>query len=132
MAIVVDASVVLATLLREPQRETLLEITAGHELVSPASLPYEVGNALSATFKRKRLSLQQAEEALHLFGQMGFTLVPVSIQRSVQIAHQLNLYAYDAYMIDASSQNQLPLLTLDRRLRDAASLYGVQLIEVSP
>ena len=46
--IIIDASAVLALLLNEPTAMKVLDATAGARLISPASLPYEIANALSA------------------------------------------------------------------------------------
>ncbi|MBK8326623.1 MAG: hypothetical protein IPL02_06165 [Moraxellaceae bacterium] len=46
--IVIDASAVLSLLLNEPIRCKVLSVTIGTRLISPASLPYEIRNALSA------------------------------------------------------------------------------------
>ena len=61
MDIAVDTSVLLAVCINEPSKPRLIELSAGHALVAPASLHWEVGNALSAMLKRERLTLQQAQ-----------------------------------------------------------------------
>ena len=131
MALVIDANVVIATILNEPHRDVLLQLTAGHELISPASLPWEIGNALSAMFKRKSLSLQQAEAAMDLYLRIPIRLLDVDIKKAVRISNERSMYAYDAYMIEASLQSGVELLTLDRRLREAAGIAGVQCIKVT-
>ena len=60
MDIIIDASCVLAVLTKEPEREQVLKLTEGTNLISPASLPYEVGNAFSAMIKRNRIDGNQA------------------------------------------------------------------------
>ena len=63
MKIVIDTSVVIAVLFNEPAKSAILERTADTILYAPASLHWEIGNALSAMFKQKRITLQQAEKA---------------------------------------------------------------------
>lgn len=64
MDIVIDTSALLAVLLGEPERDRVVQITAGHTLIGPGSIPWEIGNAFSALFKRKRLTLDEAKKGL--------------------------------------------------------------------
>ncbi len=63
MQIVVDASALLAVLLAEAHREGVLAATRGVALCAPASLPWEIGNALSSGLKRGRFPLSVAHAA---------------------------------------------------------------------
>ena len=60
MRVLADTNVFLAVALNEPEKLWLLQLTQGVELVAPAVLPYELGNALSALVKRKRLTAGEA------------------------------------------------------------------------
>jgi hypothetical protein len=60
MEIVVDTTVVIAVIANESQKARLIEMTRDAELVAPASLPWEIGNAFSAMFKQKRITKEQA------------------------------------------------------------------------
>ena len=64
--------------------------------MSPTSLPLEIGNALSAMFKRQRVTLQQARRVLDVYQAIPVRLVPVDLQRAVTLASDLGIYAYDA------------------------------------
>ena len=57
MKYVVDASVIIAVIANEPEKERLVEITQGADLLAPASVHWEIGNAFSAMIKRGRVSL---------------------------------------------------------------------------
>jgi hypothetical protein len=46
MDLVVDASVLIAVILNEPLKDQLIAVTRGATLISPTSLPWEVGDAL--------------------------------------------------------------------------------------
>ena len=48
MEIVADASVFLAVILNESDRDWVIHKTSGTGIVSPEVLPYEIGNALIA------------------------------------------------------------------------------------
>lgn len=64
MAIVVDTSVIIAVATVEPSRPRLISAVEGAELIAPGCLPWEVGNAFSAMFKRQRVSVDDALAAL--------------------------------------------------------------------
>jgi predicted nucleic acid-binding protein len=48
MEIIIDANIIIAVVLNEPNNEKVIEATKGVEFVSPDVLPYEIGNALSS------------------------------------------------------------------------------------
>jgi predicted nucleic acid-binding protein len=52
MDVVIDTSAVVAVIVGEPERDTIVELTTSHTLIGPGSIPWEVGNAFSAMFKR--------------------------------------------------------------------------------
>ena len=130
MDVTVDASVVMAVILNEPAKQGLLERTRGAELFSAPSLPWEVGNALSAMFKRRRLNLEQAKGALTSYGAIPIRLPEVDIEAAVTLAERHDVYAYDAYLIECARRYQTPLLSLDRRQCEVARKEGVEVMEV--
>jgi predicted nucleic acid-binding protein len=48
------------------------------------------------------------------------------------LAHELNLYAYDAYLLRCAVKYNAPLLSLDRGLIRAAQTLNALIIEVTP
>jgi predicted nucleic acid-binding protein len=130
MDIVVDTSVIVAVISNEPQRGSLIELTRGAELLAPASVHWEVGNAFSAMLKRNRIELEQALQALAVYEQIPIRFVDVEIKDTLAIAEQLAVYAYDAYLIRCALRFNAPLLSLDRGLVQAAQQAGARVIEV--
>ena len=130
--VVIDTSDVLAVLLREPSRSAVLSVTAGVTLVAPPTLEWEVGNALAAMFKRKRLALAVAVQVVNDFVALPIEPLPFSLELAVRLASQLDVYAYDAYMLACAQEHSLPLVTLDGGLRDSARRAGIALLEVAP
>ena len=130
MEATVDTSVVMAVILNEESKPALLEATADVELIAPSTLPWEVGNALSALFKRKRIDLDQARAALASYGQIAVRLTDVDIGTSVELAHEQAIYAYDAYVLECARRYRTPLLTLDGPLRIVAKKIDVKVMEV--
>lgn len=132
MEVTVDASVIMAVVLNEPSKAKLLQATRGAELLSAPSLPWEVGNALSALFKRNRIDLAEAELALESFAKIPVRLPSLGIEPSVALAKRYDVYAYDAYVIDCARRYKTPLLTLDRRQSDVAKSEGITVLELDP
>ena len=130
MLVVVDASALLAVLLDEAHRDGVVEATVGATLCGPASLPWEMGNALSACLKRRRFALEVAHAAAAGFERIPIRLVPVDLAAALELAHRHRLYAYDAYLLAACIAMRAPLLTLDQSLRKVAAAARVSLIEV--
>lgn len=130
MPAVVDTSALLAVLVGETARDALIAATIGVELLAPASVHWEVGNALSALLKRKRLSLPQAQRALDAYDAIPIRFLDVDLALALNIAAEHQLYAYDTYLLTCALAQRAPLLTLDRGLQRAAVAAGVQLIEV--
>jgi predicted nucleic acid-binding protein len=130
MDVIVDTSVLIAVVTNEPTRPRLIELTTGVQLIAPASVPWEVGNAFSAMLKRKRASLEQVKQALHAYQQIPVRYVDVDLERALTLAAQYELYAYDAYFLVCALQQTCSLLTLDSGLRHAALRAGISIMEV--
>lgn len=131
MLLVADTSVILAVLLNEPDKETLIVQTAGVELAAPASLHWEIGNALSAMIKRKRLTIEEARKALRSYEQIPIRLIEVELDEALAIAAHQDIYAYDAYFIVCARQLSSAIITLDGGLSAAAKRLGVKVVEVT-
>jgi predicted nucleic acid-binding protein len=129
--IVIDTAAILAVVLEEPERPALIAATAGTVLFAPASLPWEVGNALVAGVRRRRLSAPEAEAGWASYQKVAIRLVEVDIGRAIALANEHGIYAYDGYMLELARSRGLPLLTLDARLSAVALAAGIELLEVS-
>lgn len=129
MNIVVDSSIIIAVVSSEPSEPALIQLTKGHALIAPTSIPHEVGNALSAMLKRRRATLEQVLNAIERFWEIPIAFINVDLTTSLRIAHACNMYAYDAYLIASAAEHDCPLLSLDRRLQEHARANGVQVPE---
>jgi predicted nucleic acid-binding protein len=134
MTIIIDTSAVIAVIVNEPHRQRIIEATAGEDILAPRSLHWEIGNAFTSMFKQsnREITLEQAQEALALYEQIPVRFVDVPLQEAVALAHQLDIYAYDAYMLVCARHYNGPLLSLDRRLLRAAEELALPVIEVDP
>jgi predicted nucleic acid-binding protein len=72
-----------------------------------------------------------------LSGERGFHGIPirwldVDLEEALDLAAQLDIYAYDAYVIAAARNRNCSLLSLDGGLLHAAKVAGVPVLEVDP
>ena len=131
MDIVIDTSAVIAVIGNEPEKPAIVEHTLGANLIAPASVHWEVGNAFSAMFKRRRISLSQAKEAIKSYERIVFRFIDIDLGQSLDLASRLNMYGYDAYVLACALNLRSPLLTLDKKLAAAAPVIGVKVLEVT-
>jgi predicted nucleic acid-binding protein len=130
MKIVIDTSIVIAVITNEKHKPFLISKTKGAHLLAPSSLPIEIGNAISAMFKRNRITLEQAYSALEAFEKIPIQLCDINMTKSVELAYDLGIYAYDAYFIVCAQTYKSQLLSLDKGLVESAMKIGVKSLEV--
>ena len=130
MDIVIDTSALISVIVDEPEREKIIELTTGHTLVGPGSIPWEIGNAFSAMFKQARLTNKEAEKGLQIFKGIPLRYIETDFARVLKISKQTNSYAYDAYFLDCAIRCKAPILTLDKRLKISAQDLDISILEV--
>jgi predicted nucleic acid-binding protein len=128
--VVIDTSAVVAAVLDEPEKARLIELTRGVDLLAPGSQRWELGNAFSALFKKRRLRLVEALAAIRAYEAIPIQFVDVGLGRALEIADTLGIYAYDAYMIACALDHKAPLLTLDQMLKNQAESLKVTVLEI--
>jgi len=93
MDIVIDASAILAVIIGEPERDRIVEMTSGHNLVGPGSIPWEIGNAFSSMLKQHRVGIDEVRQGLTIFQSIAIRYLAVDLENALSIAHSTNLYA---------------------------------------
>jgi predicted nucleic acid-binding protein len=129
MKYVADANTFLAVALDEPEKAWLVGVTQNCELVSPAALPYEIGNALSALVKRKVISPDQADVIWGRVAMIPARLVDLDLRAALQLAVEEGICAYDAYYLQCARELKCPLLTLDSGMKRVAASLGIKVVE---
>ena len=105
----------------------LAEIAAGGALV-PAIWWYEMRNVLVVNERRGRIDVAQSDHFLHLLGQLPIAVVLDDDETGVlELARRSQLTIYDAAYLALAESRGLPLVTLDRKLAEAARTSGVRL-----
>ena len=130
MEIVIDTSALVSVIVGEPERERIIELTKGNTLIGPGSIPWEIGNAFSAMFKQKRLTLAEAEKGISIFASIPLRYIQPDFLKVLKLSKQGNMDAYDAYFLDCAIRHKAPLLTLDRKLLTSAQNLNVEIMEV--
>ena len=130
MNVVADTSVLLSVLTSEPERPQILQLTKDANIIAPASVHWEVGNALSAMIKRGRLTSTQVKAVLKSYEQIPIRFVEVGLAEAVELAAEQNMYAYDAYLVVCARQQRCKLMSLDKALLRIADSVGVDILEV--
>ena len=128
--IVIDTSALIAAILDEPEKARLVELTEGASLLAPYSLHWEMGNAFSAMFKKGSIGPKNVQAAIRIYETVPIQFVEVDLSRSLEIAHERGIYAYDAYMIASTLTHKVPLLTLDNSLKRRAKACGISVLEI--
>lgn len=131
MIITIDASALMAVLVNERHKSAIIERSRGMDLQAPETLDAEVGNALSAMMKRNRITIGQSDKVLKQMSEIPIRRTRIRLKRALSIAHQFDLYAYDAYVLDCTQQFRTSLLSLDRGMLNTAEALGIRTLEIS-
>ena len=129
MDILVDSSALMPVLVNDPEKGKIINLTKNCRLLAPTILPHEIGNALTRLRKRRVLSDEQVIAAYNDFKRIPLRLVNVEIERALQIANRYALYAYDACYLEIASRLNLPLLTVDRSMKRAATALKLRQLD---
>jgi predicted nucleic acid-binding protein len=129
MYVTIDTSALIAVISNEESKQDIVDLTEGYSLYAPMSVHWEIGNTFSAMFKRKSSSIERAKQALESYREIPIKFIDVSLANTLEISHALNIYAYDAYLIQCAQQTSSSLLTLDSGLKSAAKKMGIHILE---
>lgn len=135
MSFVLDSSVALAWVFPDegsPSADELLERLIAEGAVVPPIWPLEIGNVLLVALRRGRIRQEEFESIVERLARL-----PVEVDMNATdhalagvllLAAQLGLTTYDAAYLDLAQRRNLPLATLDKRLRTACATAKVQVL----
>jgi predicted nucleic acid-binding protein len=133
---VLDCSVTMAWIFDDeddPLAAAVRDRLGGDVALAPSIWPLEVGNALLVAERRERVSRAEALRFLEVLRQLPIdvdaTEAMLAMDRSLQIAREAGLSAYDASYLELAARFGVPLATLDPRLASAAARVGVALCD---
>jgi len=130
MEIVIDTSAILAVISEQQEKAELIRLTRGATLVAPPSVHWEVGNALSAMFKRRTIVLSEALRLLEAYAAIPIRFIDTTLRQAVELSASLNIYAYDAYVIACAANQRAPILTLDNALSVRARELKLDILQI--
>ena len=129
MKIIADTNTFIAVALNEPEKDKIIQLTEGHDLIAPDVLPFEIGNTLTAMMKKNALKKEEVESAWEIVQEIPVDLRPTDISSALKIAIKFNIYAYDAYFLTCAQNLRSPLLTLDLGMQRVARQMGIPILE---
>jgi predicted nucleic acid-binding protein len=129
MKIIADTNTFIAVALNEPEKDKIIRLTEGHELIAPDVLPFEIGNALTAMIKKNTLTNDEVISAWEVIQKIPVDLRNTDIKSALIIAMQFKIYAYDAYFLDCAVKLRSPLLSLDHGIQRVAQELGITILE---
>jgi len=130
MYVTIDTSALIAVIGNEASKQKIIDVTSNCSLYAPSSVHWEIGNAFSTMFKRDSSTIELARLALAVYREIPIKFIDVSLEHTLEISNALNIYAYDAYLIQCAQQTSTSLLTLDKGLIIAAEKIGIHILEV--
>lgn len=122
MRSVIDASFVLDFLLPDEQTARVLDIFEDYKkkdvsFVSSPILQFEVTNSLKYAVGSKRITKQDASKILLIFLDLRIEFIEVDIKECLELSFERDLSVYDASYLYLSQKYDVPLLTLDKKLK---------------
>jgi predicted nucleic acid-binding protein len=134
---VVDASVALCWYF--PRQKTAYteaifdRLADGDEALAPALWPLEMVNSLVVAARQKAITLAQLDTFLADLKDLPIAVDLHGVGRSyssiVRLCRQHQLSSYDAAYLDLALIEGVAIATLDKNLRTAATVAGVELLE---
>ncbi len=104
----------------------------GDDAITSSIWPLEVANALLVAERRQRVRQHQTTDFIQRISALPITVDEEGVARAwwpvLGMARAYRLTAYDASYLELSYRLSLPLATLDKDLRTAASRLGVALV----
>ena len=120
MTLVVDASVVVASLDPNQRGRWASDCLASAHLVAPHVMPVEVASALRRLVRGGSLQAAVGRDVLRDVALLGIDLYPFAPVGDRVWELRDNLTTYDAWYVALAEAHDCPLATLDHRLVAAA------------
>ena len=128
MEIMVDNCAIMAVIVKEPERDLVIELTKDAVIVSPDMVSYEVANALSKMMKKKVIEKERMLNAFDYFKKIPIKTIGIDFEKALEITWNYKIYAYDACYLEAAIRLNLPLLTFDGNMIKVAKELGLNIL----
>ena len=128
MEILVDACAIMAVIVKEPERDSVIELTQNAVIVSPDIISYEIANALTKMMKKKVIEKEHMVSAFSYFRKIRIKTIEVDLEKTLNIAWDYKIYAYDACYLEVAKRLNLPLLTFDGNMIKIGKEMGIGIL----
>jgi predicted nucleic acid-binding protein len=132
---VLDSSVALAWVLPgegSDTTEALLDEIAADGATASGLWPLETANVLLFAEKARRITTDERRRSLTMLAALPIHIDPdtaaQAFGRTLNLAEAHGLTLYDASYLELALRLALPLASLDKKLRQAAEVNGVELL----
>ena len=129
MDLVVDANILIAIALSEPEADWIRQSSRSYLAIAPLTLPFEVANALAALARRNKMTTDRAQLAYSRAMSIPVALRSIDVGAALRLSCEHKIYAYDGFVLQCAMESAAGLLTLDRRLRSVAKRIGIDVKE---
>jgi predicted nucleic acid-binding protein len=120
MAVVVDASALGAIAFGEPEGQTVASHLIGETLLAPTLIDYEIASIARQKLRAHPELAAQIQAALDAATRLRIQRVPVPAVDLLRVAREAKFTTHDAAYLWLAHTRGAALVTLDRRLADAA------------
>jgi len=135
LSVVIDASLTMTWYFDDeitPATEAVLDHVSETGAVVPSLWRLEVANAFQSALRRKRISPEYRDDSLVELAELPITLDAdtdaYAWTTTLRLAERFGLTIYDAVYLELAQRRSLPLATLDKELREAATALDVTLL----
>jgi predicted nucleic acid-binding protein len=134
-SLIVDCSIAMTWLFEDERTQKTDEIQdrlANEAAIVPHHWPLEVANVLALAERRRRISRTDSEQFLQLLAVMVITVDRAcefeKIGQLLPLCREHGLTSYDSAYLELAIRMNLPIATLDKDLRRAATKAGIELL----
>jgi predicted nucleic acid-binding protein len=120
---VIDASALVALLFAEPSAPQVADKIRGCDLIAPALLDFEVVNTCLSKMRRQPLLGEVLLDAYAVRSQIRIETMEVDHTAVLALAQRTGLTGYDANYLPLARTLSVELVTLDRKLAEAAEKF---------
>ncbi|MFP3040663.1 type II toxin-antitoxin system VapC family toxin [Treponema primitia] len=128
MDIILDASAIMAVIVKEPERDLVIELTKDAGIVSPNMVSYEIANGLTKMVKKNIIEKERMINAFEYFERIPIKRIEIDVKRALEIAWDYKIYAYDACYLESAKRLDLPLLTFDGNMARIGKELGITIL----
>ena len=128
MDIITDASAIIAVVAMEPEREKVILLTRGANIVCPNMISYEISNGLTKMMKKKVIGKKQMLNMFEYYKRIIIKQIEVDFMNALEIAWNYNIYSYDACYLELADRLKLPLLTFDGNMAKIGKEIGINIL----